>query len=669
MKIEQVTLRGFRCFGPEGATLELDSGVTALVGANGVGKTALLQAISRLFGVTASQRRVVARDFHLPLDRHELQSGDHFSMDVVISFPELADAGADGLDAIPEFFLQMMASGPEEPLKARIMLVATWTDDGTPAGYVDEDVRWIPTLGDDYEWDQCQKVQAVQRGTIQLVYVPAMRNVHEQVTALLKGRLWQAAKWSGEFRRSSMESTKEIQEAFEEEDPAKFILERLEGRWKQLYEADTDSKPILRLVESRFEDLVRRADFAFFPDEAGQERSLADLSDGQRSLFHIALTAATLEVEHDAFALPHNESAFDLQKLRRVHLTLLAIEEPENSLSPFFLSRIIAQAQDIGELESAQVLISSHSAAILSRIEPEGVRYFRLDRATRTSAIRGITLPADDEEASRYVRLAVRAYPELYFARFVILGEGDSERLVIPRIAEAMGIALDPSFVPIVPLGGRHVAHFWRLLSDLQIPYATLLDFDVGRAHGGANMIRSVNVRLTEVGQGLDGTMAALLGDIDLAEIEDLEDEDIWVSYETNHWLRALEERGVFFSDPLDLDFSMLEALPQAYQHPNPGGTGPGTLAAALANAKAATLKTNGDHSLYGDGYDDEFRWYPYLFLNRSKPETHIAALSRVEDAHLADNAPASLKALIKHVKRKLGLHSDSEGDNAGDGE
>ncbi|WP_142985011.1 ATP-dependent endonuclease, partial [Klebsiella pneumoniae] len=83
------------------------------------------------------------------------------------------------------------------------------------------------------------------------------------------------------------------------------------------------------------------------------------------------------------------------------------------------------------------------------------------------------TLPEDDVEASVYVRLAVKAYPELYFARFVILGEGDSERVVIPKIAEEMGVSLDPSFVPVVPLGGRFVAHFWRLLNDLEIPHAT----------------------------------------------------------------------------------------------------------------------------------------------------------------------------------------------------
>ena len=307
-------------------------------------------------------------------------------------------------------------------------------------------------------------------------------------------------------------------------------LKKLQARWNQVHEADTDTRPILRLIESRFEAFVRKADFAFYPDEARQERALADLSDGQRSLFHIALTAATLEVEHDAFALPQDECAFDQEKLRRAHLTILAIEEPENSLSPFFLSRIIEQARDISALETAQSVLSSHSAAILSRIEPEEVRYFRLDSESRQSSIRRLTLPAGDAEARTYVRLAVRAYPELYFARFVILGEGDSEQLVIPRIAEAMGIALDRSFVPIVPLGGRFATHFWRLLSDLQIPHATLLDFDIGRVHGGANMIRSIAAKLVEIGVNLDQTMATILGDIDPDEIVELEDDALWVS-------------------------------------------------------------------------------------------------------------------------------------------
>ncbi len=657
MKIESVSLKGFRCFGPDGTTITFEDGVTALVGGNGAGKTALLKALSRLFGVTPAQRTVRQRDFHLPPDQQKLQSGANLSIDVVLSFPELAgmDDGAVGA-AVPEFFLQMAASEPGAPLKVRIMLKATWTDDGTPSGSVDEDIRYVRALDDSFDWDNdCQKVPAFERGTIQLVYVPATRNVEEQVTSLLKGRLWQAAKWSEEFRETTADTSKKIQETFLDENPAKFVLERLEARWKQVHEADTDTTPILRLVERRFEEFVRKADFAFYPDEAGQERSLADLSDGQRSLFHIALTAATLEVERDAFALPQGESAFDQEKLRRTHLTLLAIEEPENSLSPFFLSRIITQARDIGALDTAQVILSSHSAAILSRIEPEEVRYFRLNRESRQSSVRKLTLPAGDAEASQYVRLAVRAYPELYFARFVILVEGDSEQLVIPRIAEAMGISLDPSFVPIVPLGGRYCTHFWQLLSDLKIPYATLLDFDIGRAHGGANMIRSVVANLAAIGVDLKATIKAILGEINPDAIEALEDEDLWLDYEENHWVQALEEVGVFLSDPLDLDFAMLEAFPGAYQHPNPGGHGPHNSVQALERAKAATLKTDGDATLYGNDYDDEFRWYPYLFLRRSKPETHIAALARIAPQELSDNAPQSLKSLIEHVKDALG--------------
>ena len=608
------------------------------------------------------QRRVQVQDFHLPPDRQELQTGDNLMIDVVLSFPELSEREEEEIsDAVPEFFLQMMATALGEPPMARMILKATWVDDGTPSGSIEEDLCWVPTLDHEFVWDDCQKVQPVHRGTIQLVYVPATRNVQEQVTGLLKGRLWQAAKWSEEFRNESSETAQEIQEAFDDEDPSKFVLERLKARWHQVHEADTDTTPVLRLVESRFEELVRRAGFAFFPDEAGQERALADLSDGQRSLFHIALTAATLEVERDAFALPPDESPFDREKLRRAHLTLLAIEEPENSLSPFFLPRIISQCRDIGALDTAQTILSSHSAAILGRIEPTEVRYFRLDGATRCSSVCSLTLPVDDEETSRYVRLAVKAYPELYFARFVILVEGDSERLIIPRISEAMGISLDPSFVPVVPLGGRHCTHFWRLLSDLGIPYATLLDFDIGRSHGGANTIRTILENLHAIGIDLEQNRIVVEKDIDLTALDDLTDEDLWVDYEDNEWVQALEEEFVFLSDPLDLDFAMLEAFPCAYQHPNPGGTGPLTTATALENAKSNTLKARGDPTLYRDEYDDSFRWYPYLFLQRSKPETHVASLSRIGVEDLVNDAPPAVKSLIYLVGDTLDLGEESE--------
>ncbi|MDG9669615.1 AAA family ATPase [Hahella sp. CR1] len=653
MKIEKIKLQNFRCFGHEAVELNFEEELTTLVGGNGSGKTAVLQAVSRLFGTSSAQRSVQRRDFHIPIDRQELQSGDSLFVEAILAFPELEEQDASPLDAVPEFFNQMAASGEGEPLKARIRLQATWTDDGTPEGAIEEDIRWIRAQDDNFEWNDCSRVQAVERSSIQFIYLPANRDATTQVTALLKGRLWQAAKWSTAFRDASSNNAGQIQSSFEEEEPLRVLLGRLSRRWQQVHEADTDSQPRLRLIENRFEELVRKAEFTFTPDEEGQERGLSELSDGQRSLFHIALTAATLETEREAFSLPADASSFEQDKLRRVHLTILAIEEPENSLSPFFLSRIIRQAREIGALPSAQVLLSSHSPAILSRIEPNEVRYHRMDRGTRCSSIRELTLPEDGTEASVYVRLAVKAYPELYFARFVILGEGDSERVVIPKIAEEMGVPLDPSFVPVVPLGGRFVAHFWRLLNDLEIPHATLLDLDLGRRHGGANAMRSCLQNLADIGSDW--------GSRGSANAAQLTDQQLYKEGPQGQWLQAFNEQGVFFSAPIDLDFAMLLAFPAAYQVANSGGNGPKGSADAIQAKKVSTLKTGGNPDLYTAHFDDAFKWYPYLFLSRSKPETHLAAFSRIAEGNVATSAPAELKALIEYVTHKLNLSGEDE--------
>lgn len=656
MRIETLRLQGFRCFGPEPTDIALEAGVTSLIGCNGAGKTAVLQAMSCLFGVSKNQRDLNRRDFHVPADQDQLSSGAKVVIEAAFAFPKVGEDGGDD-EAVPEFFLQMAVDGPGGDLKARMRLEAIWIDDGTPEGSVESETRWIRTLGDDFEWDDCNRVASSERGSVQFIYVPAARDAARQVGALLKGRLWQAARWSDAFREESSKNAERIQEYFLDETPAKFVAARLVKRWQQVHEGDTDTTPQLRLIEHRFEELMRSASFAFFPDEAGQERDLAELSDGQRSLFHIALTAATLEVERDARAMGGEEASFDPERLRTAYLTILAIEEPENSLAPFFLSRILEQARDIGAFDDAQVVLSSHAPAILSRIEPEEVRFLRLDRQKRASEVRPIVLPEDNEDATRYVRLAVRAYPELYFARFVILAEGDSERIVIPRVADAMGVPLDPSFVPVVPLGGRYVRHFWRLLEGLGIPFATLADLDLGRQHGGADVLREFVSAYQDVGRDLNESLQIESGVATLADLEDLADEALGPDVDLPcAWILALEELGAYFSVPLDLDFSMLRAFPDAYKEVKTGSRGPKLDVDAIASKKGAALKSGGNPDLYNDAYGEDFGWYPYLFLNRSKPEAHLLALSRISNEDLAAGAPDPIQKLIARAGQAVGL-------------
>ncbi|MBS8275599.1 ATP-dependent endonuclease [Thalassospira tepidiphila] len=663
MIIEELRLSNFRCFGQEQTTVRLSDSVTTMIGGNGSGKTAALVALSRLFGINRSQRSVLKTDFHLGKDDGEIADGTMLYIEAVLAFPELGEDGANDPGAVAEFWRQMAATEDGTALKARVRLQASWVEDGTPDGAVVEDMRWITRMDEEYVWEDCPRVSATDRSAVQMIYVPASRNANDQVKALLRGRLWRAAKWSTDLSEAVATNTAAIQEEFSTEEPVEFIKERLQNRWSQVHAADTDTEPVLRLVEGRFESLIGQAEVRFRPDEAGLERELDRLSDGQKSLFQIALTAATLEVEQDAAALEAEDCPFDQSLLRRVPLTILAIEEPENSLSPFFLSRIMQLATDIGQMPTAQVMIASHSSSILSRVTPESIRYFRQDQMTAISNVRALTLPKSESDAGAYVRLAVRAYPELYFARFVVLAEGDSEQLVLPRIAEAQGIALDRSFVPIVPLGGRYVSHFWRLLKDLEIPHATLLDLDLGRQHGGANNLRTIVAALAEVGESMVDTIAASVTETidvdDLADITDnefalLEPDADAATLRGDAWIEALREKNVFYSFPIDIDFSMEMAFPSIYRVNNPGGHGPSEKAEQIAKRKKTVLKKNGKPDLYPDDYDLDFVWYSYLFMQTSKPDTHLAAISKIEDDDLSDDCPEELDALLEKISEAL---------------
>ncbi len=659
MQLDTLIVKNFQCFGPDGIALNMTDPVATMIGANGSGKTAVFQALSRLFGLGGSARKIEKSDFHLPVDADDVENECELHLEAVFSFPELDDDGAGA--AVAEFWTQMSASGPNDPLKARIVLKAVWVDDGTPDGVVESSIRWITRTDDDYEWDACKPLTAAQRSAIQVVYVPANRGSLSQVKALLRGRLWRAARWSEALQEKTEENAEQLQDAFQKEPPLKFISKRLSQRWRQVNEAGTHTQPILKLTEDRFEAIIRHADVKFTPDASGADRPLERLSDGQKSLFQIALTAALLEIEQDALGLSDEKSPFEHTQLKHVPLTLLLIEEPENSLSPFFLSRIMDLCEDIAEMDTAQVMLSSHSASILSRVKPETLRYCRLDTKTGQSSIRALTLPPATEEAGKYLRQAVRAYPELYFAKLVVLGEGDSEQIVLPKLAAARGLHLDKAFCPIVPLGGRHVEHFWRLLKDLSIPHITLLDLDYGRQHGGAAAIRSIVEKLLGFGVEFSDCKHVASGEINPDDIDELTDDDIDIEYDDKagktkgrFWLETLRARNVFFSEPIDIDFSMLWKFHDVYAQPTPGGHGPGKSEDVAVKRKKTTLKKTDHPDYYDESWNDLFRWYPYLFLSKSKPVAHLTALKRLKRKDLK-SPPEELNALLDRIEKHLG--------------
>jgi putative ATP-dependent endonuclease of the OLD family len=653
--LERIIVTNFRCFGPQPQNITFDRNVTAFVGANGAGKTALMQALLRLFGVTNDQRRIRRQDFHIPAREAIPPAQRNLSLEAILAFPELQTDDGQAAFSVPEFF-QQMAADVNGTLKCRLRLEATWADDGSLEGAIDQKLFAVRTLADRFEESDCSEVRPTDRGRVQMIYVPAVRDGASQLTAFLRGRLWRAITWSQQIRTVLTDAGQTLNDTFRREPGVDLIAAALEKRWQEVQSAGTDTTPAFRPVDLRIQEFIRKIEVVFRPDEAGRERSLDELSDGQRSLFHLAMTAATLDVEGKIVAGTAG-AAFQAGAVVLPALTLIAVEEPENNLAPFYLSRIIQQVVSLTG-ERAQAMVSSHSASILVRIDPEQVRHFRLDPGSRSALVRTIRMPPESEQASVFVREAVRTYPELYFARFVILGEGASEEVVLPPLADALEIPIDRSFVAIVPLGGRHVNHLWRLLSDLEIPHATLLDLDAGRAGGGWARIKSTCRELIANGTspatlfsaaslvtGVDGALNSFDGRaLDHAQLKT--------------WTDHLRRFGIFFCSPLDLDWSMLSAFPDAYHRLEEGMTGP----SERGDAKLSVLGPEGVPAAHAAALDDQFRWYRYLFIGRGKPSTHVRALSYLSAESLRSQAPEELAALLRYVADELfGIPGDEE--------
>jgi hypothetical protein len=689
MFIETLVLENFKCFGPGRTTIGLGTDLTAFIGTNGTGKTAACEALLRLFGITGQDRAVRADDFHVPIDEVDVPTVRELTIEVVLAFPELDDDEQDADDedaddlgdcgegdvddedldgdeeiddddldqgddgdveplvvgrrAVPEFFLRMTAEDDGE-LKVRIVLKATWEDDGTMDGTITETRIVVSTMAEEYGDEDYAPLPPAERSRIQMIYIPASRDGSRQVTAFLRGRLWRAAQWSAELREMVSEHAYVVADQFDAEPVVKAVEGALGARWQELHDAGTHAAPKLRLLDGDFDQLVRNTELVFEPDPTGRARPARLLSDGQRSLLHLALTAAALDVEA-AVCDRRNPTGFRLDAAQLPNLTLIAVEEPENNLSPFFLSRIVNQLQKLATSEATQAVLSSHSASVLTRIEPEQLRYFRIDPKTATASVRPITLPADVTAAGKYVREAVRAHPELYFAKFVVLGEGDTEQLVIPRIAQAQGVDLDPSFVAVVPLGGRHTNHMWKLLNDLGIPHATLLDLDYGRGGAGPGRLRDACRRL--IANGID-PLDGLPNYNHVDEIDDdLKYPDLWPI------IKHLRRFGIFFAQPLDLDYIMLVRFPTAYTKLDVGEAGP-----RETDALAAVVgdESSGEEFWETPRRAERLRWYRYLFLSRSKPSSHLRALSRLTDEELRDGAPKVVTALIRYIRKQVRL-------------
>ncbi|EGR1578389.1 DUF2813 domain-containing protein [Vibrio parahaemolyticus] len=634
MKLDKLRLSCFQSYGSTSTEISLDD-LTFLIGPNGSGKTAALQALCRMFAFDPSLRRIRKSDFHVPHNESEQPEERTLWIEADFLFPELHEEG-DNTTVSPHFGHMRLVDGEDTP-RVRFRLEASMGIDGD----IDESLIYVLEVDDNQQPKSTAKVSRTDRSQIQIHYLPARRDPAEHITfganALL-GRMLRAVNWETE-REAVKGHTDQISASLAANLSVNALSTSIRDSWSRLHKGQFFTQPQITFVASEIESLLRHLSISFSPGHDEANVDFSRLSDGQKSMLYLSLVLSSQAIGRSVL---QGDESFDPDKLRPPVFTLIAVEEPENSLSPHYLGRIVSSLKEMVGHGDAQALIATHAPSMLRRIEPKQIRYLRLN-PDRETTIASIELPDKEHsgDAHKFVSQAVKSFPEIYFSRLVILGEGDSEEIVIPRLLESKGVPVDAFGITVAPLGGRHVNHFWRLLEGLNIPHITLLDLDVGRHQGGWGRIKTANDQLKLHKPALQLT-------------DGYENIPTWNHPQHKirafpHYLMELEKRRVFFSYPMDLDFAMLSAFPTAFNIEADDQVEP-----ELPNIKAVLGKSRTEASEYSDDEQKLFITYHKLFKVGSKPAEHITALSRLSDEQLLAHIPPSLGRLVDSAKEIL---------------
>lgn len=685
MKLSKLKLCNYRCFGNDEQTIKIEN-ITSFIGNNSSGKTAALSALNCLFSEISSERVLKRSDFHLPKDtRPELQESQNMYIEAIFTFNELEGETEEESYAIPYFSNYLVVDDCEETPYLRIRLEATWQNSNNIEGAIESKIYYItcPEVRDITDED---KFVAPRKDLdcIRVIYVPAVRDPSKQlrnVSGTMMYQLMNSINWSQTIKEKVKGKIQELNNHFLEEKGIEIIASSIRTQWESYDNDIRYSDAQLRFNSIDIESAIKKSEVVFSPTITGKEYGVDDLSDGLRSLFYISLVDSILDAE--AKIQQQIETGDNVaNNYRPPVLTIIALEEPENHIAPHLMGQLVSNLINISSKHNAQTILTSHSTSIIKRLEPEKLRYFRFNISDCITKVNSITLPDKEKMADQYkfIKEAVKAYPELYFAKVVILGEGDSEEIILPKMWSAKNGDIDLSGISVVPLGGRHVNHFWRLLKNLDIPHITLLDLDRERFGGGWGRIKYVLEQLLKFNYKKEDLLRVKSG---ILSDEKLKSMHTWDSSNIEclqSWINFLEKYNVFFSTPLDIDFMMLEKYEDIYKKMLEDKEGPYLMINTNGKTNRRyikeiegletfcqeyetrinidihnTLKACGGN---GDTYSREQRqlmiWYNYFFLNRGKPSTHIEALSKITDETLISTMPSVFERMIVAVERML---------------
>ncbi len=468
MYLSKITIENFRCFG-DGLNrfeLPLGPGLTALVGENDAGKTAVIDALRFVFGTTDQEwYRLEDSDFHEGASTKEIRVKCKFES------LSLGEKGA---------FLEYLTYDKNRGLDPVLYINWSATDAGeTARGRPYRRVEVHSGKNGDGP-----SIDPKARELLRVTYLRPLRDAEQALSAGRGSRLSQVLQHTKEIKtvghgynpRQKVMNLETLNvlgigdianRLLEDQQGVKSTLEKINDHLGRLSLQGDIVKSNIKVSGStasddiRLRQLLEKLDLAF--DAGGRGSGKPGL--GSDNLLFMACELLLLAQENEGNKL-------------------LLIEEPEAHLHPQRQLRVMKWLQDQADDKGIQIIVTTHSPNLASVIRLNKIVIIHKARAFSLADGETQLQSTDYRFLERFLDVTKA---NLFFARGVMIVEGDAENILLPTVAKILGRDFTEHGVSIVNVGGTGLRRYARIFlrkngekdGQLDVPVSCLTDMDV----------------------------------------------------------------------------------------------------------------------------------------------------------------------------------------------